>query len=188
MKSIKKIIIVLIVMLSFFKTEGQTYKIDVSKSKITWVGKKVTGQHEGIIKFKDGNLIFKKKKLVGGNFNADMKSLTNNDQSGESKMKLEGHLKSNDFFAVDNYPLANLVFKHIKNQGDNVYSIAADLTIKGITNPVKFDLVVKKNSAKAALKIDRTKFDIKYGSGSFFENLGDKTIYDDFDMNVDLAF
>ncbi|MBG6111034.1 polyisoprenoid-binding protein YceI [Flavobacterium sp. CG_9.10] len=188
MKSIKKIIIVLIVTLSFLQTEAQTYKIDVSKSKITWIGKKVTGQHEGIVKFKDGNLIFKNKKLVGGNFNADMKSLTNTDQSGTSKMKLEGHLKSNDFFAVDDYPIANLIFKHIRNQGDNVYSISADLTIKGKTNPVKFDLVVKKNSAKADFTLDRTKFDIKYGSGSFFDDLGDKTIYDDFDMNVNLVF
>lgn len=188
MKNLKKISLVLIIAFSFMNAQGQTYKIDVSKSIINWVGKKITGQHEGTIKLKDGYFVFKNNKVVGGDFNANMKSLSNTDQTGKSKMKLEGHLKSDEFFGVDNYNTSNLIFKSITDKGNNVYAVTADLTIKGVTNPVKFDLVVKGNTAKAALKIDRTKYDIKYGSGSYFDDLGDKTIYDEFELNVDLVF
>lgn len=188
MKNLKKMGIILLVIFSVIKVEGQTNKIDVSKSVINWVGKKITGQHEGTIKLKDGYIILKNNKVVGGNFNADMKSLSNTDQTGQSKIKLEGHLKSDDFFGIDNYNTSNLVFKTIGDKGNNVYAVTADLTIKGVTNPVKFDLIVKGNTATAALKIDRTKYDIKYGSGSYFDDLGDKTIYDEFELNVDLVF
>ncbi|MBP6180726.1 YceI family protein [Flavobacterium sp.] len=188
MKNLKKISLVLMLVFTFIKVDGQTTKIDVTKSKINWVGKKVTGQHEGTLKLKDGYLIFKNSKVVGGNFNADMKSLINTDQTGKSKIKLEGHLKSDEFFGIDEYNTSNLVFKSIGDKGNNIYAVTADLTIKGVTNPVKFDLIVKGNTATAALKIDRTKYDIKYGSGSYFDDLGDKTIYDEFELNVDLMF
>jgi polyisoprenoid-binding protein YceI len=188
MKNLKKISLVLMLLFTFIKVEGQTTAIDVSKSIINWVGKKVTGQHEGTVKIKDGSIIFKNNKVVGGNFTADMKSLTNTDQTGKSKMKLEDHLKSDEFFGVNTYGTSTLVFKSIGDRGNNVYTVTADLTIKGITNPVKFDFIVKRHTATAALKIDRTKFDIKYGSGSYFDDLGDKTIYDEFELNVDLAF
>lgn len=188
MKTFKKISLVLVVIFIFVTAEGQTNKIDVSKSKINWVGKKVTGQHEGIIKLKDGYIIFKNAKVAGGNFTADMKSLSNTDQSGKSKIKLEGHLKSDEFFGVEDYNTSNLVFKSIGDKGNNVYSITADLTIKGVTNPVKFDFIVKGNTATAALKVDRTKYAIRYGSGTYFDDLGDKTIYDEFELNVDLVF
>lgn len=188
MKNFKKISLILIVLFTFITAEGQTNKIDVSKSKINWVGKKITGQHQGIVKLKDGYIVFKNKKVVGGNFTADMKSLTNTDQTGKSKIKLENHLKSDDFFGVDKYKTSHLVFKSIGNKGKNIYAVNADLTIKGVTNPVKFDLIVKGKTATAALKIDRTKYNIKYGSGSYFDNLGDKTIYDEFELNVHLVF
>ncbi len=188
MKNLQKISIVLMVIFTLVKVEGQTKKLDVSKSKIAWVGKKVTGQHEGIIKFKDGSLLFKDNKVVGGNFTADMKSVTNTDQTGKSKANLEGHLKSDEFFGVESYPTSNLVFKTIGDKGNNTYTVTADLTIKGVTNPVKFDLIVNGNKATAAIKIDRTKYDIKYGSGSYFDDLGDKTIYDEFELNADLIY
>lgn len=188
MKNLQKISIVLMVLFTFVKVEGQAKKLDVSKSKIAWVGKKVTGQHEGTIKFKDGSLLFKDNKVVGGNFTADMKSVTNTDQTGKSKANLEGHLKSDEFFGVENYPTSNLVFKTIGDKGNNTYTVTADLTIKGVTNPVKFDLIIKGNRATAALKIDRTKYDIKYGSGSYFDDLGDKTIYDEIELNADLIY
>ncbi|MFV8328006.1 YceI family protein [Flavobacterium sp. ZS1P14] len=188
MKNLKKISLVVILLFTFIKVEAQTKKIDASKSKIIWIGKKVTGQHEGTVKLKDGYLIFKNNKVVGGNFTTDMKSITNTDQTGKSKIKLEDHLKSGEFFGVDEYTTSNLVFKSIGDKGNNIYTVTADLTIKGITNPVKFDFIVKGNTATAALKIDRTKYDIKYGSGSYFDDLGDKTIYDEFELNVDLVF
>ncbi|CAN1521633.1 COG2353 Uncharacterized conserved protein [Flavobacteriaceae bacterium] len=188
MKRLKLICASLLILFSFQKGIAQTRKIDVVKSIINWEGKKITGQHEGTINFKEGNLIFKDKKVAGGNFIVDMKSLSNTDQTGSSKQKLEGHLKSEDFFGVDNFSTSTLVFKSIANKGNNTYLINADLTIKGITNSIQFDLVVGGNKATAALKVNRTKYDIKFGSGSYFDDLGDKTIYDDFDLNIVLIY
>ncbi|PZX94982.1 YceI family protein [Flavobacterium aquariorum] len=189
MRNLKSFSIVLLVLFSFNHGISQTYKIDVSKSIIKWEGKKITGQHEGTINFKDGYLIFKDKKLTGGSFTADMKTLSNNDQTGNSKIKLENHLRSEDFFNTDNYTTSTLVFKSIANKGNNTYLINADLTIKGITNSIQFDLViVGPNKATAELQVNRTKYDIKYGSGSYFDDLGDKTIYDDFELNVTLVY
>jgi polyisoprenoid-binding protein YceI len=188
MKSIKLICISLTILFLSQKGIAQTNKIDTNKSIVNWVGKKITGQHEGTVNFKDGYLIFKDKKVTGGNFTVDMKSLSNTDQTGSSKQKLEGHLKSEDFFGTENFSTSNLVFKSIANKGNNIYLINADLTIKGITNSIQFDLVVNGNKATAALKVNRTKYDIKYGSGSYFDDLGDKTIYDDFELNAVLVF
>ncbi|MEP0305210.1 MAG: YceI family protein, partial [Maribacter dokdonensis] len=103
------------------------------------------------------------------------------------KEKLEGHLKSADFFGVESNPTSKLVFTSVKPMNDNSYTVTGDLTIKGITKPVTLVVSMFENKASATLKIDRTKYDIKYGSGSFFDNLGDKAIYDDFDLVVDLA-
>jgi len=118
-----------------------------------------------------------------------MNSLSCSDlKAGEGKEKLEGHLKSADFFGTDKYATSTLVFKTVASKGNNVYTVTADLTIKDKTNPVTFDLTVKGNTASAALKVDRTKYDIKYGSGSFFDNLGDKAIDNEFELKVALVF
>lgn len=187
MRSLKLFSIIILVFFSF-KGISQTYKIDVSKSIIKWEGKKITGEHEGTIKFKEGHLVFKNKKLTGGSFIADMKTLSNTDQTGTSKTKLETHLRSEDFFSVDNFTTSTLVFKSIAAKGNNTYLINADLTIKGITNNIQFDLIISPNKATAEFEINRTKYDIKYGSGSYFDDLGDKTIYDDFEINVLLTY
>lgn len=189
MKNLKTIAIALLVAVSTAAVSAQSKKVDVSKSKIEWTGKKVTGQHSGTVNLKDGALVFDGKKLTGGTFTVDMTSITATDlKADQGKDKLEGHLKSADFFGTDKNPTSKLIFKKIADKGNNVYSVAADLTIKGKTNLVYFDLTVKPNGATTAFKIDRTKFDIKYGSGSFFDNLGDKTINDEFDVNVTLIF
>lgn len=165
-----------------------TKKVDTEKSTITWIGKKVTGQHEGTVKLQNGLLIFGKNELKGGNFTIDMRTISTTDLQGEWKDKLDGHLKNDDFFGVDKHPTSKLKFKTISNKGNGVYTIVADLTIKNITNPVTFDLTVGQNSASTTLKIDRTKYDIKYNSGSFFSSLGDKTINDEFDLTVNLVY
>lgn len=189
MRNLKSLSIVLLILVSFFEGNSQTSKINVSKSSIHWIGKKITGEHEGSIKFKEGYLVFKSKKLTGGNFTVDMTSLSNDDQTGSSKQKLEGHLKSEDFFNTATYTTSTLVFKSIASKGNNTYLVTGDLTIKGNTNSIQFDLVVEdKNKATAKLKINRTKYDIKYGSGSYFDDLGDKTIYDDFELSVVLVY
>ena len=189
MKNFKSLSIAVFFVLMFQTGNAQTNKINTTKSIINWEGKKITGEHAGTINFKDGYLIFKDKKVTGGSFTADMTSLSNTDQTGSSKQKLEGHLKSEDFFSTAKFTTATLVFKNIANEGNNKYLINADLTIKGTTNPIQFELVmVDKKKATAKLNINRTKYDIKYGSGSYFDDLGDKTIFDNFELNVVLVF
>jgi polyisoprenoid-binding protein YceI len=109
-------------------------------------------------------------------------------KAGQGKEKLEGHLKADDFFGTDKFATATLVFKKLVTKAPNAYTVTGDLTIKGITKPVTFDLTTTANTATTNVKIDRTKYDIKYGSGSFFDSLGDKAINDDFNLAVDLKF
>lgn len=189
MKNLKSLALALVVVLSTAAANAQTKKVDTAKSTINWVGKKVTGAHEGTINLKDGNLVFKGKKLVGGAFVVDMNSMTVTDlKAGQGKEKLEGHLKADDFFGTDKFATASLVFKKLITKAPNVYTVTGDLTIKGITKPVTFDLATTANTAAANVVVDRTKFDIKYGSGSFFDSLGDKAINDDFTLAVALKF
>jgi polyisoprenoid-binding protein YceI len=188
MKNLKSIALALSVVFTIATATAQTKKIDASKSAINWVGKKVTGEHSGTVNFKDGAIVLKGKKLAGGTFTVDMTSLTATDLQGEYQGKLNGHLKSEDFFGTEKYPTATLVIKKIGTKSTNLYTVVADLTIKGITKPVTFDMAVNGNSATAAFKVDRTKYDIKYNSASIFSTIGDKAISDDFDLAIALKF
>lgn len=122
----------------------------------------------------------------------DMTTINTTDLEGGSKERLDNHLKNDDFFSVKKYNTADLVFKKVSKQKNDskivVYLIDADLSIKGITNPITFKINISDNSAYANLKIDRTKFEIKYGSSSFFDGLKDRAIYDEFDLKVNLKF
>ncbi len=169
-------------------TIGQGSKtIDANKSSVTWTGKKVTGSHTGQINITKGALLFESGRLSGGSFTIDMTSLTNTDLGENMRGKLEGHLKSDDFFGVANYPTANLTITNV-SPIEGGYSVTGDLTIKGTTEPVIFDATLQEKGAKAKIIVDRTKYHVKYGSGKFFENLGDKMVYDNFDLEVNLAF
>lgn len=163
-------------------------EVSITKSSVTWKGYKVTGSHTGTIALKSGSLSFEDSKLVGGTFVMDMNSIACTDLEGVYKEKLEGHLKSDDFFGVKNNPTARLVFTNVTAGDKGVYAIKGDLTIKGKTNNVLFDLTVNEHNATTALKINRAKYDVKYGSTSFFEGLKDKAIYDEFDLQVNLEF
>jgi polyisoprenoid-binding protein YceI len=189
MKNVKTIALALVIALGTTVASAQNKKINIEKSKINWVGKKVTGQHSGTISFESGTLVFEKKALKGGSFVVDMSTINVTDlEAGKGKEKLEGHLKADDFFGTDKFATSTLDFKKIASKGNDVYTVTANLTIKGITNPVTFDIAVKGNTATTKVIVDRTKFEIKYGSGSFFDNLGDKTISDEFELNVSLVF
>jgi polyisoprenoid-binding protein YceI len=188
MKNLKSITLALLVVLSTLSASAQTKNINPATSSIEWLGKKVTGQHNGTVNFKDGTLVFKKNILAGGTFTVNMTSLTATDLTGEYQGKLNGHLKADDFFGTEKFPTATLVFKKIGVKSANVYNVTADLTIKGITKPVTFELTVNGNTATTAFNVDRTKYDIKYGSKSFFESIGDKAIYDEFELKVALKF
>lgn len=164
-------------------------KVDVVNSQVNWKGEKVTGQHEGTIKLQEGTLQFNdNKQLTGGSFVMDMSTLTVTDLEGEMKGKLEGHLKSDDFFGITQHETSKLVITKVEGKDGN-YKVTGDLTIKGISFPNTFNMTIKdNNTANANLTIDRTKYDIKYGSSSFFDNLKDKAIYDEFELSVNLKF
>ena len=187
MKLFKLFFVAFISLTLFAFTTQITKEVNTESSVVKWTGYKVTGQHEGTIMIKKGSLTFKNNVLVGGKFVIDMSTINTTDLEGDYKKKLDGHLKDDDFFGVEKHKTASLVFTSLKQNGTN-YLVNADLTIKGITNKVKFKMQVLENSAIADLKIDRTKYDIKYGSASFFDDLKDRAIYDEFDLNVNLSF
>jgi len=132
--------------------------------------------------------MFDGTKLTGGEFVVDMTSLVTTDDMGDSKAKLEGHLKSDDFFGVETHPTSKLVITSVKPFNDKSSTVTGDLTIKGITKPITFVISIYADKAMATLKVDRAKYDVRYGSDSFFDNLGDKTIYDEFDLVVNLVY
>jgi len=162
--------------------------VDTEASKITWKAYKVTGSHEGTINLASGNLDFNGTTLTGGAFVVDMTTINTTDLEGEYKQKLDGHLHSDDFFGTATHKTASLEITSVKASGKNAYDATAKLTIKNITKEVNFTISVYGSKATASLKVDRSEFDVRYGSGSFFDNLGDKTIYDEFDLVVDLQF
>ena len=164
--------------------------IDISKSTVKWVGKKVTGSHEGNISIKEGHIHFDDNAFTGGNIVIDMSTIECTDLDGDSKQNIENHLSSDDFFGVKKYPTANLevISAEKVKYSKNKYRVKGILEIKNIKNDVEFEVVIDNSLAKVELVIDRTKYDIKYGSGSFFDNLGDKMIYDDFNLSVSLTY
>lgn len=172
--------------------KATVFQVDGKESKLNWTGKKVTGQHEGTINIADGKLEVESNVLKGGSFSLDTRSIVVTDiKDAGGNAKLLGHLKSEDFFAVEKFPSATFVTTSVTSKGGGNYEVTGNLTIKGIINPVTFPATVtvagNKLTAKAAIKVDRTKYNIKYGSKSFFEGIGDKAIYDDFDLDVTLV-
>jgi polyisoprenoid-binding protein YceI len=163
--------------------------VNITKSTIAWTGAKITGKHNGNVNLKSGTLEIDGGKLTGGSFIIDMPSITVADLTGGGKTKLEGHLKDDDFFGVEKFKEASLVITKVSPKAmAGEYIVDANITIKGITQPIKFEAKVAGTSASAKIKVDRTKFDIKYGSGSFFDNLGDKAIMDEFELDINLAY
>jgi polyisoprenoid-binding protein YceI len=187
-KNLAAIAIVAFITFSFTTVDGDKKEIKVENSKVVWKGYKVTGSHQGTIDIKSGFLDFNESKLIGGEITINMSTITNTDQEGEYKGKLEGHLKSDDFFGIEKFPTASIIFTNVKSTGKNSYEVTGDITIKGKTDSVTLDVSIYGNKANASLKIDRTKFNVKYGSTSFFDDLKDKAIYDDFDLVADLEF
>lgn len=170
-----------------FSTGVEKKKVNVEKSTIKWTGEKLTGSHEGTINLLEGYFEMENGKLTGGEFTADMTSINVTDlTAGNGKEKLEGHLNSDDFFGVKKYPTAKFVMTTVVEKSEGVYGVAGEMTIKGKTNPIAFDLKMNGDTAMTTLVIDRSKYDIRYGSGSFFDNLGDKTIYDEFTLDITL--
>ena len=162
--------------------------INTQKSSVKWVGKKVTGSHNGTINIKEGHLDFENQTLVGGKIVVDMTTINVSDlKSGEGKEGLEKHLNSEDFFNSLQFTTATFEIKETAKSGTG-YSVMGALTIKGITEMIKVNMTATPTGATAKVNIDRTKFNIRYGSTSFFDNLKNKAINDNFELDINIQF
>jgi polyisoprenoid-binding protein YceI len=171
---------------------GQTkYTADISATTLKWKGTKVVGEHVGTIQLKDGWINWKRNSIVSGSFEINMATLKDEDQK-DDKMRnmLENHLKSDDFFGVEKFPVSTLEITTPTAFKNGKAYITANLTIKGVTQPISFNATVKDNGNEliftAPITVDRTKYGLKYGSGKFFSDLGDKAISDEFTLDVTL--
>lgn len=165
-------------------------EINLADSALKWYGSDITGkEHYGSLKFKSGSLNVSNAKLQGGVFVIDMTSLDVQDLEGEWAQKLEGHLKADDFFGVDQFNTAFLVLTSVKEVADNTFEAAGDLTVRGKTHPVSVTFAAAgANKMTASMVFDRSKYDVKFRSGAFFSDLGDKLILDDIKVEVTLAY
>jgi polyisoprenoid-binding protein YceI len=179
---------------TFFATADLIAPATVNKneSQVRWEASKVTGTHWGYVPLKNATLDYSGGKIKGGSFDMDMVNLTVEDLTdAKSKGNLTGHLKSDDFFSVEKFNTSSFKITEAKSSNGTDYTINGNLTIKGITQkvsfPAKVAVVGKKVTATGQIKFDRTKFEIKYRSGSYFEDLADKMIYDEVKLDVKLV-
>ncbi len=187
MNTIKSLLVAAIVFATS-ATFAQKMMADSEQSTLKWHGEKVTGEHWGNIDLEKGWITWKNDKITEGEFTIDMASMSNVDiEDAGYNAKLVGHLKSDDFFGVEKYPTAKLEIKSSSAFKNNKGTVKAHLTIKETTLPIEFEAQKEGNWFMAEIIVDRSKFDVRYGSGSFFDNLGDKTIYDDFTITVKIA-
>jgi len=169
-------------------TADNIYNIETSQSQITWTGREVsTSSHYGTLDFVSGNFEISNGAIVNGEFIVDMTSINNQDMEGDSKARLESHLKSDDFFSVESYPTAAISINSSELISDGKWNVSADLSIKGFTHPVNFEMISSEDGWSANLVFDRSKYDVRFRSGSFFENLGDKLIYDNIELSINLT-
>ena len=168
--------------------DESTYSINLDESQIVWTGREVSSSyHYGTLKFKSGDFFIINDIISSGDFIVDMTSINNQDMEGDRKARLEGHLKSDDFFSVESYPTAAISINSSELISDGKWNVLADLSIKGFTHPVNFEMISSENGWSANLVFDRSKYDVRFRSGSFFENLGDKLIYDDIELSINLT-
>lgn len=195
-KTIYSLAVLALFALTFFAfTESPTvakFKVDPQASSLIWTGKKLTGQHTGTIAIALGELTTDGKLVKEATFEIDVNSITVTDiTDNDGNAKLVGHLKSDDFFGTTKFPKASFVLTSLTQKSGNEYLVKGKLTIKGKSNDIEFPATIvndgKKVTATARIVVDRTKFDIRYGSESFFDNLGDKVIYDDFELELKLV-
>ncbi|MDA9935246.1 YceI family protein [Candidatus Marinimicrobia bacterium] len=169
------------------------YKVDSFESKLVWKGRQLSSkEHDGTLDISSGSIEIDKSGRIFGDIKIDMKSISTSDLEGEWKDKLDGHLKSPDFFNVKGFPTATVTFKGNQNKTTNgEINFEGDLTIKGITQITKFSAKINqigdKVIATASISFDRSEYDIRYGSGKFFDNLGDKLIYDEITAEVSIV-
>lgn len=192
MKLSLSVLFLSVVAIVAFKPAAETYLVDTKSSSIIWVAGKVGGSHEGKIALSAGSLQFEGSALKAGSFTADMNSTVITDLTGNSNKNLLNHLKGEDFFNVAKFPTSTFTVTKIDALGQDRVNITGNLMIKGITNTISFPASVKKSkntvvAVAKGVKVDRTKYDIKYRSKTFFGDIGDKAIDDEFELAINLV-
>ena len=189
-KTFQSQLLIGLALLNFGFIQAQRLNADLEQSNIRWYGQELTGKtHFGDLSFKAAQIELQDGVITGGIFIVDMMSLSVEDLSGPGKTKLEGHLRSDDFFSVERNPEAKLKINQKAKLESNEQKLHGELEIKGIQHPIDFTMTLgENNSALAQLTFDRSKYNIRFRSGSFFENLGDKLIIDDIRLEVSLKW
>lgn len=193
MKTVKKLAAISFILLGIVTfSYAQSFVVNKDQSTVKWNGKKVGGEHYGTIKFSSGTLQVNNGQVSTGVFEMDMTSIVCEDITNEgTNQRLVNHLKSDDFFSVESNPTSRMSITGVKKTSGNEYEFSGNLTIKGITNPITFkattDVSGSTLRASGVMVVDRAKYDIKFRSGSFFQNLGDNLIYDDFTLDFSLV-
>jgi polyisoprenoid-binding protein YceI len=168
------------------------FLIQTSSSTVNWTGKKVLGLHTGNINLAGGYIEMENEAITGGQIIIDMTSIVVTDlQDPKTRLEFFNHLLHDDFFAVQRFKTSTLQITDSKKTANNKYIIGGNLTIKDITHPVRFTSTIEVFAdylhSLGEIVIDRTLYDIHYGSGKFIKNLGDKLIYDDFVLQFKLV-
>ena len=189
-KKLKSLLSICLFLMAFGISQAQNLNQLSSQSYLRWYGEELTGKtHFGNLSFKKAQINLQDGVITSGNFLVNMTSLTVEDLSGGGKVKLTRHLKSDDFFSVEKHPEAILTITQKAKVENGVQSLVGELTIKGIHHPVEFTMTLgDNNSANAQLTFDRSKYEVRFRSGSFFENLGDKLILDDIKLEANLQW
>ena len=195
MKTMKPFSVALALLFTTAAVAQATFNVDPAATKMIWTGKKVTGQHHGTLNVSAGTVGWGQDGLTAANVTIDMTSLTNTDLDKDYAPRLENHLKSADFFNTEVFKTAQFKSTRVERiagaeVGQPNYRVTGDLTIKGITKPVTFDVLAwqEKRGVRAAgtMTFDRTLYDVQYRSGKFFDALGDKMIEDMVPLTFDL--
>ena len=163
-------------------------EVKPESSKVNWTGKKIGGSHQGEVQIKSGYLQFENDQITGGEVEIDMSSISNTDiKDPVYNQNLIGHLKSDDFFGVEKFPAASFVITGSSQFKDGKASVSGNITIKENTEELTFQVTKMNGLYTSILLIDRSKFDVRFGSSSFFNNLKDKAIDDNFMLEISLA-
>lgn len=176
--------------------DSKGYVVDTAASVIEWVGSKPTGKHNGTIALSAGEVYLNNGKVESGKFTIDMTSITVLDlAAGDGKEDLEGHLKglgkaedADHFFNTNKYPEGVFEITAV-NTVDGQTTIEGNLTLKEITKSVKFPATLALDGDSLVLStetftINRTDWNVNYGSKSIFDNLGDKFINDAIELKI----
>jgi len=163
--------------------------IDTKETVVAWTASSVHGGNTGYVYISKGELMIEKGQLVGGTVEVDMNTIE--DKNHGSGNAMVNHLKSPDFFDVKQFPFSTIAITGVESTNNENKTIAGNLTIKGITHPVTFPAIVEIKSgivkANGKLVIDRTRWDVRYRSGKFYDNLADKTISDSVEFNIEIV-